>query len=222
MIDRIRFDDILWATGDPKVKGKEFQKFKKHISWCKDIDVPLAPAILCQDIEQFPECIQYVREQTWEGTMHPDLHGWTHEDHGRLNEEEVSDHLDKALNWFEANLGVMPIRFVTPHGANSHAIQAAAQKYDLIVEDTSFPVIDQKTADSQLRETGDVTLLDDRVLMVHYWEKGLRLFRIAKIIQYGNIPEAIESSKADLNEKEFKICWNSEWLDCQGRSLNNV
>jgi hypothetical protein len=214
-IERIRFDDILWATGDPKVKGKELQKFKKHINWCKDIDVPLAPAILCQDIEQFPECVQYIKEQTGEGVMHPDLHGWTHGPYGDLSEEEVSEHLDKALTWFDANLGVMPIRFITPHGANSHAIQAAAQEFGLIVEDTSYPVIDQKAADSQLRETGDVSILDDRVLMVHFWEKGLRLFRIAKIIQFGNISEAIEASKVDLNEKEFKICWSPEWLKWQ-------
>jgi hypothetical protein len=213
MIERIRFDDILWATGDPKVKGKEFQKFKKHINWCKDIDVPLAPAILCQNIEEFPECLQYVREQTWEGVMHPDLHGWTHGPYGDLSVPEISKHLERALEWFDANLGVMPIRWVTPHGANSHAIQAAAQKYDLIVEDTGYPVIDQKAADSRLRETGDVTLLDDRVLMVHWYEKGLRLYRIAKVIQYKNIPDAIEASKADLNEKEFKICWNEEWLN---------
>jgi len=207
MLKRIRFDDVLWATGDKKIKGKEFQKFKKHIDWCKDIDIPLTPAILCQEIEQFPESIQYIEEGTKEGLFYPDLHGWTHGPYGNLDEKKISEHLEKALDWFEVNLGVMPIRWVTPHGANTIAIQDAARKFNLIVEDTVYPVMDQKVADTLLRQTKDLTYFDDRIIMVHWWERGLRLYRIARALQYGSVEEAIAASKEELDEKSFKICW---------------
>jgi hypothetical protein len=211
-LKRIRFDDILWATGDEKVQGKEFQKFKKHIDWCKDLNIMLSPAILCQDIEQFPECMEYIRGETSKETLFPDLHGWTHGPYGDLTVEEIRRDLDLAFEWFDKNLGVVPIRWVTPHGANTIEIQDAAREFGLIVEDTTLPVIDQKVLDSHLREYKDLSVMDNKVLMVHWWERGLRLFRIARIISNGSVQAAIEATKTELDEKSWRICWNEEWL----------
>jgi hypothetical protein len=100
------------------------------------------------------------------------------------------------------------MRWVTPHGANSPAIQDAARRYGLIVEDTREPVIDQKKADTILRQTRRITLLNDRVIMVHWWERGLRLYRIARILQHEDVEVAIAESKRELDEKSWKICWD--------------
>lgn len=208
--DRIRFDDVLWKSSDPKMAGREMQKFVKHINWCQNIDVPLTPAILCQDIEQFPESITWLREKTEEGIIYPDLHGVDHGPYAPRSQAEVEEHLDKAQEWFKQHLGVPAIRWVTPHGADSPAMQAAADKFDLVIETTGFPVVDQKVLDTKLRETRDLELLNGIVIMCHYWERGLRLYRIARIIEHQSVEAAMEATRSELSVKDFKICWN-QW-----------
>lgn len=205
--ERIRFDDVITISSDPKIKGKEFQKFFKHIKWCLNIKTPLTPAILCEDIENFPGGIKLIREMTNEGILFPDLHGWDHGPYGERSQTVIEEHLDKAQNWFMQNIGVLPIRWVTPHGADSPEIQSAAIKYNLIVETTRYPVVDQKAVDSALRKYKDLSALNNIVIMVHWWERGLRLYRIAKIVEYQSITAAKLATSLELTEKEYKICW---------------
>lgn len=209
MIVRIRFDDILWKSSDPKMNGKELQKFQKHVNWCANLQVTLSPAILCQDIEQFPEGIAYIKEKmASDERFFPDLHGWTHGPYGDLDESEIGHHLHQAFVWFEKNLEVVPYRWVTPHGANSHAIQAASRKFGLIVEDTKFPIIDQKSAGGIIKKTKNASCLDNRVIMVHWWERGLHLYRIARTIEFGTVERAMLETKTELDEKSWRVCWD--------------
>jgi hypothetical protein len=209
---RIRFDDFIWKSKDPKMKGKEVQKAFKNVNWCVNTGVQLTPAILCQDIEQFPEGISLLREMIEEGVVYPDLHGWTHGPYAPMSQSEVEEHLDKAITWFKENLGVLPIRWSTPHGADSPSMRSAASKYDLVLETTEYPVVDEKILDTQLRQTRNLDLLDGIVIMNHYWNRGLRLYRISRIIEYQSIDEAIESTCAELSERDFNICWNG-WIN---------
>lgn len=206
--NRIRFDDVITSSSDPKLHGKEVQKFLKNVNWCKSINVPLTPAILCQDIEQFPEGIKALQELIKEEIVYPDLHGWDHGPYGNKNQKEIEEHLEKSKKWFQKNFGVEAIRWVTPHGADSPEIQAAAMKYNLVVETTNYPVIDQKVLDKQLRQSKNLNVIKDRIVMVHWWERGLRLYRIAKIIEYQDINIAIHKTKNELTKKEHRICWN--------------
>lgn len=209
MPNRIRFDDVLWATSDPKVKGRELQKFKKNVEWCRDTNVVLTPAILCQDIEQFPEAIEQVRRWFMEGMVYPDLHGWDHGPYAPRTQQEIEEHLDKAEKWFWKNFKCLPVRWVTPHGADSPAMQAAAAKYNMVIETTAPPVIDQKQLDTLLRETWDLTVLNGRVIMNHWWDRGLRLYRIARIIEHQNVLTAIDATRSEMSEADHKICWAS-------------
>ena len=214
---RIRFDDVLWSTGDPKIQGKEFQKLTKNINWCESLwdRVVLAPAILVKDIQAFPECIEWVRQKTEEGFIYPDLHGYDHGPYQTRTEEEVSEHLDKSLEWFNSELDTVPVRWVTPHGSNSPAMTDAARKHGLVIETTDFPVVDQKAADTLLRESWDLQDLDNKVIMNHWWERGLRLYRLAKVLEYQNVQDAMGASKIELSAKDWKICWN-DWNDPNG------
>lgn len=207
MPTRIRFDDVLWKTSDPKIAGKEMQKFTKNVNWCINTNVVLTPAVLCQDIMQFPECIDWLYEKVREGIIYPDLHGWDHGPYGERSEEMIIEHLDKAMHWFDQHLKVCPVRWVTPHGANSHEMQAAADQFSLIIEDTNDPVIDQKVLDPALNRTRDLSILDGKVIMNHWWERGLRLYRIARIIEHQSIEAAIEATRSELSEGDQAICW---------------
>jgi len=206
---RIRFDDAITNSSDSKLQGREVQKFFKNVNWCLNLDVSLTPAILCESINQFPDGIDLLYKMTKEETIFPDLHGWDHGPYAIRTQKEIEEHLEKSLEWFKDYLGVLPIRWVTPHGANSPEIQAAANKYNLVVETTDFPVVDQKVIDRQLRETYDLNLLNGKIIMNHFWERGLRLYRIAKIIKYQSVEEAMTATRKELNEKEYNICWKN-------------
>ena len=210
--DRIRFDDAVILSSDPKFKDRELQKFAKNVQWCFGTGVQLTPAILCQDIENVPGAVEQIRQWLLEDKIYPDLHGWDHGPYGTRTQAEIETHLDLACEWFVANLdGNVPIRWVTPHGATSPAMEAAAAKFDLIIETTDHPVIDQKVMDTRLRETCDLTILRGRVIMNHWWERGLRLYRIAKIIEHQGVRQAIEATRSTLDAADHKICWTG-WL----------
>lgn len=208
---RIRFDDVLWKTGDPKVRGKEFQKFTKNVKWCINTNVVLTPAILCQDIMDFPEAIEYVRVKTQEGILYPDLHGFDHGPYAPRSKEVIRDHLKRSIDWFHDHLEVIPVRWVTPHGADTPIMREVAAEHYLILESTSDPVIDQKKLDNRLRETRDLNVFRDKVIMNHWWERGLRLYRIARIIEFQGVSEAITATKEELSATDHKICWNG-WM----------
>jgi hypothetical protein len=209
---RVRFDDAIWATGDKQITGKEVQKFIKNVNWCVGMNVPLTPAILCQEIEKFPEGIEWIRQKCEEGLLYPDLHGWDHGPYGDRSQVEIETHLDQSCEWLRKHFGRPPIRWVTPHGADSPDIRAAARKFHLLVETTADPVMDQKRVDTLLRQTRDLSFLTGKVIMNHWWERGLRLYRIGKIVQYQSVDEAILATKAELDEKSYRICWNG-WED---------
>ncbi len=213
--DRIRFDDAIWGSSDPKIVGKEVQKFTKVVKWCLNTSVPLTPAILCEEIEKFPGGIEWLREKTEEEVIWPDLHGWDHGPYAPRAQVEIEEHLEQAQEWFIRNLGVPAIRWITPHGADSAAMRSAADKFDLVIETTAYPVVCEKVLDTQLRETWDLNLLNDIVIMSHWWYRGLRLYRIARIIEHQGVREAIEATRSELSVKDHNICWGS-WVDPHG------
>lgn len=211
MVQRVRIDDVMWSTSDKTMVGKEVQKFQKYVRWCQNTNITVVPAILCNDIEKFPECIVWLKDEIEKGKLVScDLHGWEHVDYGSMSLFEIREHLEKALTWFETVKLPLPIRWVTPWGANSPAMQQAATEFDIIIEDTTHPVIDQAVADSQLRITRDPDILKDKVLMCHWWDRGLRLYRICQVLYYNSVAEAIAHS--NLSAKDKAICWKG-WAD---------
>jgi hypothetical protein len=160
---------------------------------------------------QFPDGLTYIKDEVNSGRMVSlDLHGWEHIDYAKCPIGEIRQHLDKSLNWFEEHKLPLPIRWVTPWGANSPAMQQAAIEFDLVIEDTEYPVIDQKVMDAQLRITRDPKILDGKVCMVHWWERGLRLYRICQVTKFGSIAEAV--ANCPLSAKDKAICWKG-WTE---------
>lgn len=194
---RVRTDDVL-VTSEP-MRGKEFQKWRKHHLWLQECPKLFyhTPAILCRDIQQFPQAIEYIQNEQREGRLRCDLHGWEHDPvgksgkkgYGKLAIKEIEERLEKCMEWFETTLDDVPVRWLTPHGACSPQIIEAANTFGLIVETTDPPVIDQKIAEPLVRKHG-IEVIKDKVIMVHFWERGLRLLRIALIAKYGSEREA--------------------------------
>lgn len=214
MMLRVRFDDVMWKSSNDKFKGKELDRLKMHLDWCKYLtNVTLAPNILCQDIMEFPEVISFIQEAANNDRISVDLHGWDHGPYATRHYDEICEHLDKALEWFKTYLPHPPARWVTPHGSNSWVMQRAAKERGLVIETTDDPVIDQREADKVLRVSRDVKKLDDKIVMVHWWERGMALYRIARILQHGGVSDAIIESKHELDDSAWKACWGEGWHD---------
>lgn len=191
---RVRTDDIL-VTSEP-MKGREFQKFVKHHMWVLAAPELFyhTPNILVRPVQQFPECVDYLVNEQKEGRLRCDLHGLVHDPmdskgnqgYSFLAVKEIEQHLEECFDWFDKTFDEVPIRWCTPHGSNSPMMQEAANKFDLIIEGVDYPVIDQKVAEPLVRKHKSIKPLEDRVIMVHYWERGLRLFRIVQVAKHGS------------------------------------
>jgi peptidoglycan/xylan/chitin deacetylase (PgdA/CDA1 family) len=193
------------------MEGQEHRKFVKYVKWCYDAGVECHPNVLCQELEKFPETLDFLKNELTEGRISLDLHGWTHGPYQDLPVAEIEEHLDKALDWFAINLAWVPLRWVTPHGSDSPAMRDAAAKYGLPIETCEDPVIDQKVASRLIRESRSIDFLDGKVIMSHWWERGLALYRVTQCLKHGGLDEAIEENKHTMDVKSYNKCWNG-WM----------
>jgi len=130
---RVRNDDVLmWGTPvywkDPFARFKEVHEAIQRVDYTTAVKyhrVLHVPAILTTEIQEFPECIEYIGECTEKGEMRPQLHGERHIDYGSLSYEEILESLKRAKGWMENNLGVTPTIWYTPWGAG----EAPGQEY---------------------------------------------------------------------------------------------
>lgn len=182
---RVRTDDVL-VHSEP-MQGKEFEKWRKHHLWT--LESPQfyhTAAILCSEIQQFPHAIEYIRDEIRGGNLYLDLHGWEHIDYTKLAYSQILEHLEKSFEFMEKEFRCLPIRWATPWGASSEAILEACAKFGLKWEGTSDPVIDQKLAYQIVMEQKSTKALHGKTIMVHWFERGLRLFRMVQVEKHGS------------------------------------
>jgi hypothetical protein len=191
--------------------GQEERKFKKYVKWCTEAGIPCHPNVLCQELEKFPETMEFLNTEMGEGRVSLDLHGWTHGPYQDLSVAEVDEHLDRALDWFAETFDWVPIRWVTPHGSDSPAMRESAAKFGLPIETCDDPVIDQREAAGILRTTRSLDFLDGKIIMAHWWERGLALYHLTRSLQYGGVDEAIEATLESLGPKEHGKVWEG-WM----------
>jgi peptidoglycan/xylan/chitin deacetylase (PgdA/CDA1 family) len=206
VIQRVRLDDTLWCSSG--MAGQEHRKFVKYVKWCQDAQVECHPNVIVTELEKFPETIDYLREELAEERISLDLHGWTHGPYQDLSVAEVSEHLEKSLDWFSETFDWIPLRWVTPHGSDSPEMREAAATHGLPIETCDDPVIDQKTANGILFRTRSLDFLEGKIVCAHWWERGVALYHITQAIKHGGVEPAIEAS--DLDPKSFKIIWG-DW-----------
>lgn len=194
---RVRTDDVL-VTSEP-MKGREFQKWKKHHDWVLQGPPYFyhTAAIVCTDLDTFPEARDFIREEVAEGRLAVDLHGWEHVDYGKLDAASIRDHVDKSFEYFLRHFGCLPYRWCTPWGASSEEINTVCREYSLIHEGVSDPVVDQGHAMKIVREADSIEPMIGKVIMVHWFERGLKLFRIIETAKHGSW-EAAAAAQPEL------------------------
>ena len=94
------------------------------------------PAILTNDIEAFPEAIEFIRLKTQQRKMVPQLHGSNHFDYAILPVEEIQEDYKKCQAWFMRNFGIGFTKHYTPWGGNAPHLRATAAAMGIEMVDT--------------------------------------------------------------------------------------
>ena len=189
----VRDDDVLIRSSD---WGSSFSRFKQIHEWClavKSYPVMHVPAILTEDIQRFPECVEYIKEETERERMDPQLHGVAHVDPDTFGYEGLIEQLKIGKGWMEDNLGVTPTRYYTPWGAGEADGQEwmwkAATKCDLkLITCEGYNKLNGRHGMvQQLKDGHDPrTFLEGKEIFMHWWSRGERLQRVLQAIEAGS------------------------------------
>lgn len=193
----IRDDDVLLSSkgfGDPVARLKQI-----HEWICESPKLMHVPTILCTEIKAFPTAINFIREETHAGRMLPQLHGWEHIDYAKLHHAAIVTHLEDSKHWMIDNLDVCPTRWYTPWGANAPHLYTAANECGLKLIDTSNRIVLEGPNGvlATLQKGVPVDYLDGREIFLHWWQRGLRLWRLALVAKHGSW-EAAKAAKREV------------------------
>lgn len=189
----VRNDDILLSSSD---WGNPFLRFKEIHEWIlavKKHPVMHIPTILTTEIQAYPECIEYIREETAQGRMQPQLHGVRHIDPGTFGYEGLMDQLKIGREWIQKNLGYTPTRYYTPWGAGEAVGQewmwkAAAKCNFVMVTCSDINKLNGRFGMvQQLKDGHDpIKFLEGKEIFMHWWQRGQRLQRVLQAIEAGS------------------------------------
>lgn len=117
---RIRNDDVL-VDSSGRHKGKEVGRFRGfHKLVCQDLRHFIhVPAILVKEIQEFPDCIEYIKAETAAGRMLPEIHGWEHKDYAALTPEAIVIEISAAKGFIQDQFNYTPKFWYSPHGAGA-------------------------------------------------------------------------------------------------------
>lgn len=166
----IRNDDVLLSS--TAQYDNSFKRFKYvHETVCLSPQLKHIPAIVTEEIQEFPEAIDYIQLETKEGRMFPELHGLRHIDYGALSEQEVIGQLSVACDWFVSTLGYKPLKWYTPWGANQSHLHDAAQALGLKAIDCSGCIkFKGRYGVTQLLNEGrSLSYFENKEIIMHWW-----------------------------------------------------
>ncbi len=198
---RVRDDDVLRASSD--WKGREFERFKRIHSWMieyPELEIMHVPAIVVNEIMDYPECVEYVVQETKEGRMAPEIHGLEHIDYCHQPRELVEEHIEQCLEWFDKTLDLRPTRFYTPWGGMNPFFTEIAEGYGLTATGVNTS-LDVACVAKNLRLGGyGVGAIEGKELFMHWWNRGIRLKRVIMAIKHGSWEAA---AKAEDSKEYF-------------------
>jgi hypothetical protein len=186
----IRDDDVLLPSSGYEDPLKRFKQIHRWILECDRF--MHRPTILVTEIQGFPKCIEYVKEETAEGRMDPQIHGLEHIDYGPLSNIEVASHLNQCLDWFAKNKLPRPKNWYTPWGASQPHLHEVSENMGLKLIDTSqinklpgrYGVV------QRLKDGESLDFLEEDEIFMHWWEGGLRLKRVIAVGKHGSFEAA--------------------------------
>lgn len=197
---RIRDDDVLLGSSSWE---DELGRLKQIHSWICEVPWKFihVPAILVTEIKEFPACMDWIREETAEGRMLPEIHGLSHKDYASLTPADIVLELRECKEFIAKEFNHKATKFYTPWGAGADErgkhIRGAAASVGL--EMVTCERINKMTGRygvvRQLMDGHSLNYLDGDEIFMHWWEGGARLKRIVEVAKHGSWDEAAKHNK---------------------------
>jgi peptidoglycan/xylan/chitin deacetylase (PgdA/CDA1 family) len=203
----IRDDDVLLSS---KSTDKPLTKFKMVHEWICEVPETLihVPTILVTEIQEFPDAIEFIRQETAEGRMTPEVHGLEHIDYAALEHDEIVNHLEYCRGWIKKNLGCDVTRFYTPWGAGAdprgaHIRPAAeAAGLEMVTCEDIHKMQGRYGVIQELKDGNTLNYLEGKEIFLHWWENVTRLKRIVEVIKHGDWASAKVANKNLFKEEK--------------------
>jgi len=190
----VRDDDVLIGSSSHK---DSLAKFKKvHNLICQTDRLLHVPAILLHHVIAdgtpgvigIPGAVEYIREQTQEGKMKPEIHGLEHIDYGKLDKATVIDHLRQCIDFLWQEFNTEATKWMTPWGASQPHLHEAAAEVNLKLVDCSRinKLAGRHGVVQRMRDGEDGSFLENDDIFFHWWEGGMRLNRVVEVLKCGS------------------------------------
>jgi len=178
----IRDDDVLVGSSSIKDTFKRFKRVHELICRAPKHLIHV-PNILVEEIQEFPDCIEYIKVETKAGRMRPELHGYQHIDYGKLSSAEVKLHLSRAACWFKVQLDYYPTKWYTPWGASQPHLHEAAKLLGLKLIDKSKKTNGRYGIVQEIRNGHKLS--DFNEIGIHWW-KGRDIENLEWLVEQCN------------------------------------
>lgn len=189
----VRCDDALVHSS---TYNDPVGRFRQVFSWTEDLpNFVFTPTVLVTEIQDYPDCINLIKQKTNEGSMDPQIHGLHHIDYGKLSEPEVREHLKVCKNWMFEQFGKVPSKWMTPWGASASHLHSAAAEENLTLVDCSniLPLEGRYGVVHRLKDGEPISNFEGKELFMHWWTKGARLARVCAVAKYGSWNDAVRA-----------------------------
>lgn len=183
----IRDDDVLVrsrAFSDPFAQFRHVHELIKS-AYPHFMHVP---TVLINEIQEFPQCIEYIREETKAGFMQPQIHGLNHIDYGALPKQTVIEHMRECKEFFQKNFNIIPTQMATPWGADTPLLREALAEEGLeLLGAKGVPTLEGAGGlIDQFRQGTPFNQLNGVIYLLHWWNQGSRLARVCAVAKYGS------------------------------------
>lgn len=195
MTIRVRDDDVL---GQSSSWEDSLGRFQQVHNWVKAAPGMIhIPAIVVQDLKRFPEAIEYIKTETDDGFMKPEIHGYEHIDYGKKSKQEVKDMLDQCRDWISAEFAWTPTIWYTPWGASQPHLHEASKEMNIKLVDCSniSKMQGKHGICRRLMDGMDPKDLHGMEIFMHWWEGGARLARICEAVTHGSWEAAAKHNR---------------------------
>ncbi len=203
----IRDDDIILPSSSYE---NELDRVKQIHEWICEVPDRMIhiPTILVTEIQEFPEAVEWVRQETQEGRMLPEIHGFEHVNYAELTYETVVNQLEYCAGWIRRKFDYEPTRWYTPWGAGEDEagahLRPAAEAVGLtLVTCKNINKLNGRYGVIQeLKDGRDLSYLDNQEIFMHWWTGGSRLKRVVEVAKHGSWVAAKEANKRLFREEK--------------------
>jgi len=196
---RIRCDDYM-VNSTEFIRERAIKRIIQLHKWMDQAPqgyFNYIPTVIVGEMDNWPEITELLKHETAANKISPQIHGYMHINYTDLDKTVIREHLQKCIDWFNSALKYQPTIWATPWGAWTQEMEEIAAEFQLTLE-TTAPTMPIGQCIDLCKTTGVETVrYNSPLVLIHWWEKGLKLLRLTEIVRYGSYDLA-KRSRPDL------------------------